>query len=151
MPILSVARRVAATVAAAGALATGVAVAAAPAASAAPQAPAVGFMGTDVVPVPSGPCNGTIAVGREVVPGAPDEVKVTLTPTGTYGSAPGCDVPMSVIWINGIAPFSHRVGVTVAGGPTSVTIPSGRGLSYISATGAGTVAWPVGHYTWLQP
>lgn len=115
MPILSVARRVAA----AGALAAGVAVAAAPAASAAPQAPAVGFMGTDVmgtvVPVPSGPCNGTIAVGREVAPGAPDDVRVTLTPTGTYGSVPGCDVPMSIIWINGIAPFNHRVGVTVAG------------------------------------
>ncbi|AZI65617.1 MULTISPECIES: hypothetical protein [Rhodococcus] len=145
--------RATAVAASAAICAAGVATIAAGTASAAPPAAVLQVTGTDIVPVPAGPCFGTIHVDFEVVPGHPDQTTVNLTPNGTYGSIPGCEVPVNVSWQNGIAPFNHVESTLAANGRTSTTITAGQGLSLVSV-GAGAYlgglpSWVSSGYLWL--
>ena len=73
---------------------------------------------------------------------------------GSYGAAPGCEVPVNITLTNGIAPFTHIIPVTVAGGRTSTIVTAGQGISLVGVSGGsfvGAPAFGTSGYLWLQP
>ncbi|WP_137725812.1 hypothetical protein [Prescottella subtropica] len=136
------------------ALAVGAAVTTAGTASAAPV-PMLSSTGYNIVPVPQGACHGTVAVGFESVSGRTDQVEVTFTPNGTYGAIAGCEIPVSILVTNGIAPFMYTVPAMAAGGRTSTIVTAGAGVSMVHVAASvyvgGLPSWGVGGYLWLQP
>lgn len=112
-------------------------------------------MGSAIVPVPHGECHGSLEVRFEDVPHHRDRTEVTYYPTGTWGTLPGCEVPITLVWINGIFPFTHTHETVVSNGPTSTVIAPGQGISMM-ITGAqqlpsGLPSWATGGYMWLAP
>lgn len=153
MSILRSAARGAALAAATAVLAAGAVLTTTATAAAAP-APMFVRIGGDVLPVPNGACHGTVGVEFELVPNHRDQVEVILTSKGTYGAIPGCDVPVNITITNGIAPFTHIIPATIAGGRTSTIVTAGQGISLIGVTGGsfvGAPAFGTSGYLWLQP
>lgn len=125
----------------------GAALTAAPASSAAPV-PHWSPLGEVSWIPPAGHCQGGIATRMDTLPD-PSMMRVTLSPVGTWGAAPGCDVTMQVGRQNGVPPFIHRDLVTVAGGPTSIDVRTGHGFSMLGIMAIGPVGLPVGGYVWM--
>ena len=101
-------------------------------------------------PSPDGACSGTLRLSYDNGPD-PDAVTLHADPTGSYGSAPGCDVVMNISAINGVAPFGHTIFPTVAHGPTDITVPAGRGLSMLTVNTLAPRMVGSGGYFWVQP
>lgn len=142
-------KRTLATLAAGAAIAAGVSLAAAPAASAAPV-PHWASLGDHLLlpPSPDGVCHGTVFADLQTSPN-PDVVTVNLIPTGTYGSHPQCDVDVRFGVLSGLG--SQSIDATVSGGPTTVDVHAGRGLSMLTVSGTNPFGMGGGGYVWLQP
>ncbi len=132
------------------AAAASIGAAAAPAAAAAPV-PHYAAMGDHLLlpPTLDGHCYGTLFVDLQTT-ADPDVVDVNFVPTGTYGSAPGCDVHTRLAVISGINPSGSRDAI-VAGGPTTVPMRVGRGLSMVSVAAVQPFGMGGGGYLWLAP
>ncbi len=123
---------------------------AAPSASAAP-APHLAALGDHLLlpPTLDGQCYGSLFVDLQTT-GNPDVVNVNFVPTGTYGSAPGCDVHVYAAALSGINPGAPTYA-TVSGGPTTIPLPAGRGLSLVSVAATQPFGMGGGGYLWLAP
>ncbi len=100
-------------------------------------------------PTLDGQCYGSLFVDLQTS-AHPDVVDVNFIPTGTYGSAPGCDVRVYAAALSGISPSVPRYA-TVSGGPTTIPLRAGRGLSLVSVAAQQPFGMGGGGYVWLQP
>ncbi|GAA4825111.1 hypothetical protein [Tomitella cavernea] len=130
--------------------AAGVGVASAPAAAAAPV-PHYAALGDHLLlpPTIDGRCYGTLFVDLQTTADS-DVVDVNFVPTGTYGSAPGCDVRVYAAGLSGVNPGAP-IYATVSGGTTTVPIHAGRGLSLVSVSAVQPFGMGGGGYVWLAP
>ena len=135
--------------AAAGA-AAGIATAA-PSAAAADPVPHWATLGDHLLlpPTIDGHCYGSLFVDLQTTPD-PDVVDVNFVPTGTYGSVPNCDVRVRAAALSGINPGAPHYA-TVAGGPTTIPLRAGRGLSLVTVMAEQPLGMGGGGYLWLQP
>lgn len=132
------------------AAAAGVAAAAPAVASAAPV-PHYAALGDHLLlpPTLDGRCHGTLFVDLQTTAN-PDVIDVNFIPTGTYGAAPACDVHTRLGVISGVN-FGGSRDAIVSGGPTTVPLHVGRGLSAVTVAATQPFGMGGGGYLWLQP
>ncbi|MDN5760493.1 MAG: hypothetical protein L0H59_18560 [Tomitella sp.] len=119
--------------------------------AAAEPAPQLQALGPDLALVPVGDCAGTLHVTTDRLHTPEGDVRVTLTPTGSWGTHPGCTVDAVVSYVSGTAPGGDRQVVAVNNGPASVDLHVGKGLSLVSVGSANPLGMGGGGYTWLDP
>lgn len=100
-------------------------------------------------PTLDGHCYGTLFVDLQTTSN-PDVVDVRFVPTGTYGAAPGCDVHTRLGVVSGIN-FGGGRDAIVSGGPTTVPLHVGRGLSAVTVAATQPFGVGGGGYLWLAP
>ncbi|TQF69248.1 hypothetical protein FK531_10925 [Rhodococcus spelaei] len=126
------------------AVATAALVATAGVSAAAPYpTPKLGFLGDDIWVVGDNAlCAGAIHLDVETDPTRPGSRTVVLTSRGMRGQGPAwdanpvCSMPVTIAWMDGIAPFSHEVTVPFSsteapGAPVRVDLSTGPGLNLI--------------------
>ncbi|NLU83238.1 hypothetical protein [Rhodococcus sp. HNM0569] len=129
--------------------AAGLAFAATPAT--AEPAPQLQILGPDLLLAPAGDCYGSLHTRTENLHTPEGDVRMTFTPTGTWGTHPGCTVQAWVGEISGATPVGQRHDVVVDSGPTSIDLRLGKGLSMLTPGSNQPFGMGGGGYTWVDP
>lgn len=110
--------------------------------NAAPAPRAFDLFGTDVWSVGDhAGCGGTLHIDTDVDSRRPGHTIVSLTSRGFRGNGPDwtrnpvCRMNAKIMWMDGVAPFSHQRIVPLSLGeapqaPVRVDLPTGSGLNY---------------------
>lgn len=91
--------------------------------------PTVGLpqLGGDVLLLPRAQCAGAVHISLDDVAGDPSAIRVTATPTGTWGT-PGCGIHLVFA---DVLP-GEAVGKWMHHGPVEVTLHPGFGINAVS-------------------